>query len=50
MNLNTYLGYLYGEQLSACFYQEYGFGCVEQQAGDVTFDTVSRSLFVFKFK
>ena len=34
---NTYLGYLYGEQLFMCFYQEGGFGCVEQQVGDVTF-------------
>ena len=34
---NTYLGYLYGEQLFMCFYQEDGFGCVEQQVGDVTF-------------
>ena len=34
---NTYLGYLYGEQLFMCFYQEDGLGCVEQQVGDVTF-------------
>ena len=30
-------GYLYGEQLFMCLYQEDGFGCVEQQVGDVTF-------------